>query len=586
MYIAVCFRKKKGKMGNKIWDCSSDGKEIIAEELAKGKSLPRAIALYLVSRGIGLKDVDAYFDASLDYLSDPFRFPGMETAVKRLWKAVVNREQILIHGDYDTDGVTATALLSRILERNGAIVANFLPHRFDDGYGFTPESLVKALETTEGHCGVLVTVDCGIDSCEAVEEASRRGIDVIITDHHEPGPVLPEAIANINPKIHPELSDLHNLSGVGVAFKLAHAFLDYGRRASLGGYLTNLEDVLDFVALGTVADIVSLLGENRILVKQGMEVLKRQVRPGVRALIEVAKITGGGMKPSDITFKLAPRINAAGRLGNAITALDLMTSSRIIDAYKYADQLEQFNQKRQAKEQEIFSEAKHLVESDPGFHDRYSIVAAGEDWHQGVIGIVASRFARDYNRPAIVLTIQNGEAHGSGRSVGKLNLINILSKCSRHLTRYGGHPMAVGLGLRQEDIPAFQAEFEKCVRNELSSEDLIDKVSYDGTVMIGDIGDEFFSYYEKLGPFGHGNPQPCYRIKSAEIIRTFAIKSGHTKGILRDPNGDTIDFIAFNMLLDPHTTWDVLAIPQINEYYGERRRQLQVIDVKSSFKDE
>ena len=212
-------------------------------------------------------------------------------------------------------------------------------------------------------------------------------------------------------------------------------------------------------------------------------------------------------------------------------------------------------------------------------------MAAGEDWHQGVIGIVASRFARDYNRPAIVLTIQNGEAHGSGRSVGKLNLINILTKCSRHLTRYGGHPMAVGLGLRQEDIPAFQAEFEKCVRNELTSEDLVDKVNYDGTVMIGDIGDEFFGYYEKLGPFGHGNPQPCYRIKSVEIVRTFAIKSGHTKGILRDANGDTIDFIAFNMQLDTHTTWDILAIPQINEYYGERRRQLQVIDVKPSFKD-
>lgn len=570
-------------MGNKIWDCTSDGKECFAEELAKGKSLPRPIALYLVSRGIGPSAVDAYFDASLEYLSDPFRFPGMETAVRRLWKAVVNREHILIHGDYDTDGVTATALLSRILERNGAVVTNFLPHRFDDGYGFTPESLVKALEAAGCGCGVLVTVDCGINSCEAVQEAARLGIDVIITDHHEPGPELPAAIANINPKIHRELEDLHNLSGVGVAFKLAHAFLEYGRKEGLGGYLTNLEDVLDFVALGTVADIVSLLGENRILVKQGMEVLKRQVRPGVRALIEVARISGGSMKPSDITFKLAPRINAAGRLGNAITALELMTSSRIVDAYKYADKLEQFNQKRQTKEQEIFTEAKRLVESDPGFHDRYTIVAAGEGWHQGVIGIVASRFARDYNRPAIVLTIQNGEAHGSGRSIGNLNLINILTKCSAHLTRYGGHPMAVGLGLREEDIPAFQADFEKYVREELSQEDLEEKVSYDGKAEIGEIDDEFFRFYEKLGPFGHGNPQPCFRFNSVEIVRTFAIKSGHTKGILRDRNGDSIDFIAFNMQLEPHTEWDAIAIPQINEYYGERRRQLQVVDVKPSF---
>lgn len=536
--------------------------------------------MYLAARGIEAENVDMYFNASFADLSDPFRFPGIDTAVKRLWKAIVNREHILIHGDYDTDGITATALLSWILERNGAIVTNFLPHRFDDGYGFTPDSLAKALEAAGGHCGVLVTVDCGINSCEAVEDAAKRGIDVIITDHHELGETLPAALANINPKIHRELADLHNLSGVGVAFKLGHAFLKYGRDNNLGGYTTELKEVLDYVALGTVADIVPLLGENRILVKHGMEMLRRQLRPGVRALIEVAKISGSTIKPSDITFKMAPRINAAGRLGNAISALDLMTASNIVDAYKYADMLERFNQKRQTKEQEIFNEAKHYVESSPDFASSYSIIAAGENWHQGVIGIVASRFARDYNRPAIVLTIQGDEAHGSGRSIGGLNLIKVLSKCSHLLTRYGGHPMAVGLGLRKESIPEFQRVFEETVRGEITKEDLIDSVSYDGLVNLNDLGDDFFSYYDRLGPFGHGNPQPCYRINAVEIARTFPIKAGHTKGILRDRNGDTSDFIAFNMILEPHTVWDVVAIPQINEYYGERRRQLQIVDAK------
>ena len=504
-------------MGTKLWTCASDGKETLTGELIKGKALPRAIAMYLAARDIVPGQGDMYFNAALSDLSDPFRFPGMETAVKRLWQAIVDREHILIHGDYDTDGITATALLSWILERNGAIVTNFLPHRFDDGYGFTPESLAKALEGAGGTCGVLVTVDCGINSCEAVEDAARRGIDVIITDHHEPGDTLPKAVANINPKIHPELADMHNLSGVGVAFKLGHAFLKYGREHNLGGYMTELKEVLDYVALGTVADIVPLLGENRILVKHGMEMLKRQLRPGVRALIEVARISSNSIKPSDITFKLAPRINAAGRLGNAISAL---------------------------------------------------------------IGIVASRFARDYNRPAIVLTIQGDEAHGSGRSIGGLNLIKVLSKCSHLLTRYGGHPMAVGLGLRKEDIPEFSRVFEETVRSEITPEDLIDSVSYDGTVNLSDLGPDFFSYYDKLGPFGHGNPQPCYRLNHVEVIRTFPIKAGHTKGILRDSSGDTTDFIAFNMILDPHTTWDVVAVPQINEYYGERRRQLQLVDAR------
>ena len=402
---------------------------------------------------------------------------------------------------------------------------------------------------------------------------------MIITDHHEPADELPDALAIVNPKVHNEVADLRNLSGVGVAFKLAHAFVMYGRTHNEGGYTTEMQDVLDYVALGTIADIVPILGENRILVKYGMEILRKQLRPGVRALIEVSKVNSK-MKPFDITFKLAPRLNAAGRLGNAISALQLMTADNIVDAYHYADMLETFNQRRQAKEQEIFLEAKRQVESDQNFSSSMTIMAAGDSWHQGVIGIVASRFARDYNRPAIVLTIQEDEAHGSGRSAGGVNLIKILSKCSHLLTRYGGHPMAVGLGLHKDQIPAFQAAFEACVREETKPVDLMDSIEYDGVVDISDLGDEFFQYYEQLGPFGHGNPQPVFRLNDVEIVRTFPIKSGHTKGILRDSYGNTCDFIAFNMTIDPHVKLDMVVTPNINEYYGEKRRQLQVADFK------
>ena len=505
----------------------------------------------------------------------------MDAAVKRLWQAIRNRERILIHGDYDTDGITATSLLSWVLEKNGAVVSSFLPHRFDDGYGFTPESLVKALESAPSSCKVLVTVDCGINSNPAVEEAKTRGIDVIITDHHEPGDTPTPALAILNPKVYPELADLNHLSGVGMAFKLAHAFIKFGRENNLGGYATELQDILDFVALGTVADIVPLLGENRILVKYGMETLRRQLRPGIRALIEVARV-GASIQPSDITFKLAPRINAAGRLGNANSALELLNASNIVDAYRFADMLETFNSDRQSIEQKIFNEAKKQVESLPTFKTSMTITAAGEGWHQGVIGIVASRFARDYNRPAIVLTIQGDEAHGSGRSIPGLNLIKILSRSSHLLTRYGGHPMAVGLGLPKDKIAEFQQEFEQYVREEISPSDINDSILYDGLVELYELGDEFFRLYPKLGPFGHGNPQPCYRLNRMEVIRTFPIKAGHTKGIMRDQNGETTDFIAFNMTIDPKVTWDVIALPHINEYYGEKRRQLQILDAKPS----
>ena len=562
-------------MDSKQWKCASDGKEQITDQLIRTKSLPRAVALFLAARGIEADDVDMYFNASFADLSDPFRFPGIDLAVERLWKAIRNREQILIHGDYDTDGITATALLAWVLENNGGIVSSFLPHRFDDGYGFTPESLQKALDGCGGSCGVLVTVDCGINSAEAVATARAKGIDVIITDHHDPAEELPDAIAIINPKVHDEVADLRNLSGVGVAFKLAHAFVLYG------GTNTNMQEVLDYVALGTIADLVPILGENRLLVKYGMEILKKQLRPGVRALIEVSRINAK-LQPSDITFKLAPRINAAGRLGNAITALQLMTAGNIVQAYQYADMLEGFNQKRQAKEQEIFNEAKKQVESDPNFASSMTIMAAGEDWHQGVIGIVASRFARDYNRPAIVLTIQGDEAHGSGRSIGGLNLIQILAKCSHLLTRYGGHPMAVGLGLHKDKIAEFQQEFEKHVREELQPQDLVSSISYDGSVNLGELGEDFFRYYECLGPFGHSNTHPVFRINQVEVARTYPIKPGHTKGVMRDLYGNCCDFIAFNMTIDPHTKWDIIAVPHINEYYGEKRRQLQIVDFRPS----
>jgi len=570
-------------MGAKTWKLTGNPLESDVGNLQQKFSLPRPVALFFAARGIGEDKISEFLNPRLADLSDPYRFPGIEKAAERLWEAIAKREPILIHGDYDTDGITASALLAFVLNQNGAVVHSFIPHRFDDGYGFTPESLQKALDMF-GSCGVLVTVDCGITSCDAVAAATERGIDVIVTDHHEAGPELPEALAVINPKVCPELEDLQVLSGAGVAFKLSHAFVKYGREHNLGGFFTRLEEILDYVALGTVADIVPLLGENRIMVKFGIDVLRRQVRPGVRALIENSQLRAE-LSPSDITFRLAPRINAAGRVGDANVALHLLESKQIVDAYKFAGQLESFNRIRQEKEQEIYQEARKQIEDNLAWQSPYSLLVAGRDWHQGVIGIVASRLARDYNRPTIVLTVQGEDAYGSGRSVACLNLVDVLSKSSHLLERFGGHPMAVGVGLKTENIAAFYEAMDREIRKQINSSDLEDFIAYDGESHLGEIDGDFFQYMDQLSPFGHSNARPVFRFNDLKVVRCGAVSGGaHTRGTFQDRTG-TIDFIAFN--LSPQCfygkTFDVLGAPQMNRFHGGESPQLSVIDVKESF---
>ena len=570
-------------MGVKNWKLTGEINENKVNEIRDKYSLPKPVALYFVSRGIESKEIPGFLNPRLGNLTDPYRFPGIQEACARLWKAIANRESILIHGDYDTDGITASALLALVLRQNGATVHSFIPHRFDDGYGFTPESLDKALEAF-GPCGVLVTVDCGITSCEAVDEAVKRGIDVIVTDHHEAGSELPKALAVINAKVYPELEDLQLLSGAGAAFKLSHAFIKYGREKNLGGFHTRLEEVLDYVALGTVADIVPLLGENRIMVKFGIEALRKQLRPGIRALIESSKLRSE-LSPSDITFRMAPRINAAGRVGDANVALQLLESSQIVEAYDCAGQLESFNRIRQEQEQEIYQEACEQIERNLAWQSPYSLLVAGRDWHQGVIGIVASRLARDYNRPTIVLTIQGENAYGSGRSVPSLNLVEVLSKTSHLLERYGGHPMAVGVGLKAEKIADFFEAMDKEIRNQLDSSDLESFISYDGEVQLRDLSSDFFEYLGKLGPFGHSNPKPVYRFNELHVARCNAVGGGaHTRGTLISRDGE-IDFIAFNKTPSNfiNKVIDVLATPQLNKHLDQEIPQLCLVDFQESY---
>ncbi len=571
-------------MAFKKWSSACSSSETIINNLMRKFSFPRPVAMYLNARNIAEKDVEMFLNGRLSGLSDPYRFPGMKEAVKCLWDAIFDQAPILIHGDYDTDGITATALLADVLRQNGADVHTFIPHRFDDGYGFTPASLHKAVETIGKPCRVLVTVDCGITSCDAVKEANNMGITTIVTDHHDAGEETPDAFALINPKIHKELEDLQILAGAGVAFKLSHAFIKYGRENNLGGFSTKLSDILDFVALGTIADIVPLLGENRIMVKSGMKILRKQMRPGIRALIETSKLKADLM-PSDITFKLAPRVNAAGRMCNADIALKLLECDNIVEAYRFSSELEELNNTRQIKEQEIYLEAKKQIEEKLDLNKNYCILVAGEGWHQGVIGIVASRLARDYNRPAIVLTIQDGKAYGSGRSVGSLNLVKTLSKSTDILERFGGHPMAVGVALDSCNIEKFYASLEENIQTEIVDVDLTEYINYDGDAELEELSDDFFEYLKQLGPFGHSNPKPVFRFNDLELVKSYPIGDRHTRGTFRNQKHAQIDFIAFNFPQDQFNAalLDILATPQINTYGHVSKPQLHIVALQTVY---
>ena len=569
--------KKLGKMEKAIWQVA-DVPQPQLNTIMGSHGLPRPIGLYLVSHGITAEKIKSYFDPSLKELSSPFDLPGMEAAAERLWKAVANKEKILIHGDYDVDGITSAVLLQNTLEANGALTDVFIPHRFDDGYGFTSSTLEKVISSTG--CTLIVTVDCGISSFDAVDTAKSRNVDIIITDHHEPQGGVPAAFSVINPKVHPKLSSLHILSGAGVCFKLCQGFIEYGKKNKLGGGSFDIFDHLDIVSLGTVADIVPLVGENRILVKNGLNTLSKQSRPGIRALCEISGMNSSVIKTTDITFSLAPRLNAAGRLGDPYVAYKLLNSKSIIEAGNHSETLNNYNMERQNKEEIILNEAKKLIESSIDVTKR-TIIISGENWHQGVIGIVATRLVKIYNRPVIVFSVTNGEALGSARGIPGFNLIEILKSCSGIVERYGGHPMAAGILIKTGNLGRFTEIFERMAEETATESVKSPSIRIDGEVEIKELDDEFFRYLEQLEPFGQSNSYPIFVLRNLNPTKLLPAAIAHSRGVLRDSNGNSISFIAFNRhtsTMPKSARWDVVATPSLNIYNNNVSKQLQIVD--------
>ena len=564
-------------MSNRNWSIASPGSDQITQ-ICNEYNLTRPIAMMLANRSLPLAEIKSFLQPKLADLSNPYEIPNMKLAVRRIWEAIRHQERILIFGDYDADGVTSCALLSWVLRRNGANVNTYLPHRLDDGYGLTVDTVEKVVDDHK----LIVTVDCGITSVDAVDFAKSKSVDVIITDHHEPGDRIPAALATINPKLHQEMKKLHILAGVGVCFKLCHALIKFAREHNLGNCVLDLKEGLDLVALGTVADIVPLIGENRCMVKYGMGILSAQRRPGVRALVDIAGIKNG-LGVNDISFRLAPRLNAAGRLGSPTDALNLLETDNIMDAYPIAETLEAYNRKRKQFEEKIFKTAKTQIRS-MNLDEKYSLVIAEKGWHPGVIGIVASRLAQEFHRPTVILSItSNGEVLGSGRSVAGINLVAILNSCEKYLKRFGGHPMATGLILIEEDLPYFTEAFELAVRECCRNiSNFVPVLEIDGNVFINELGDQFFSELETTGPFGFGNPSPVFRLTNVSAKRMTPVGKHHTRGLVTDWDGFELPFIAFGLRVNdlPDNPWDIVVTPQINRYNGSSSPQLQILDIK------
>lgn len=546
--------------------------------LARRLGVSPLMAQLLINRGIyTVRAAREFLNVSFQKLHPPELMRDLPRAVEIISAVLDRGDKILVYGDYDVDGVTGTALLVHVLRRLGGSVEYYIPHRLGEGYGVHTSVLQKARESG---ISLVLTVDCGISAAAEVDEANRSGGPVvIITDHHEPPPGLPGAAAVVNPKRKDCRYPFSDLAGVGVAFKLVQALLA-GR-----GTPFSWEEYLDLVCLGTIADIVPLHGENRILVKHGLSSLGQPTRPGLQALCQVAGIKEKTMTAWEVGFILAPRINAAGRLDNAGLAVEMLLSDDYDAALEMARSLNEANQERQGLEAVTLSEALGMLEADPELAARDVLVLASANWHPGVIGIVASRLADRFYKPVLLIACDNGLGKGSARSVGGFHLYNALEYCAGYLAGYGGHAMAAGFSLPVEQIDAFREKINDYAAVHLCSADAAPVMELDALVSLQDITYELINEIEQLAPYGHGNPGPLFALRQTRLINCRGVgkNNAHLKMLLGD-RSVSMDGIGFNLgrfaeELAAAKEVSVAFTPTVNAWQGRQTLQVKVQDV-------
>ncbi len=560
------------------WVLAERESPALAAKLAKEMNIPPVIAQILVNRGLKQPNqLKSFFYPSLSDLSDPFILPDMEIAVERIIKALKNRERIVIFGDYDVDGLTATSLLYYVFNRFGADVIWYLPDRLLEGYGLSKKGIDEAIEKG---ATLLVSVDCGITGIDSVAYANSRGMDCIITDHHEPGEEIPDALAIVDPKLREGESQYRELAGVGVAYKLADALYD-----ALGEDKTFLHKHLDLVGMGTIADIVPLTGENRILARFGLRTLESTSKPGIKALLQVAGLWGNELSSWHVVFVIAPRLNAVGRVGDPITAFKLLTSRHHNEALQMAHILEKENKRRKELDERIFEEALEQAERTLTPEDR-ALVLVNDNWHLGVIGIVASRLVEKYYRPVVLISTIDGMGKGSARSIPGFHLLDAIRGASDYLSKFGGHKYAAGLCIEPEQIPKFREAFLSYASEHLSESDLVPQLFIDSKISPEEIDLNLIKWLELFTPHGPENMRPIFLIENVELAgEPRIVGSNHLRFRIKNQVGtlDTIGFgfgdyrEAISMRTRP---LNLAVVIEKNTYFGDPDVQLRIKDIK------
>lgn len=558
-------------------ELSEEDKQKI-KDISVSLKCPKIVAELLYRKGlITIEEIDAFLHPRLDGLIDPFLFPDMEKAVQRIIQAIDKGEKITIYGDYDVDGTTATTLLYLGLNRIGANIDYYIPHRMIDGYGLSLSSLDQL---KENGTSLIISVDCGVNALEEIEAINERGMEIIITDHHNPKEELPEAVAIINPKLPGCTYPFPYLAGVGVAYKLLIAI--YQARG-----LESLENTLkymDLVAVGTIADIVPLIGENRIFAHIGLQHLIEKKNIGLNALVQIAGLKSKVLDSSDIVFGLAPRINAAGRMGSASLAVELLISRDIEQSKELAESIERLNSLRQQEDQKTFQEACEIIEK------KYSkletvpcIVISSDDWHPGVIGIVASKLAERYYRPVLMISFKEGWGCGSGRSVADFDLFNALKFVEHNLPSYGGHKYAVGFTILQEYLDRFENELSRYIADHLQLQQIKPPLEIDHQIELYDISEFLLDWIEQFAPFGPENSRPVMLTRNVSVAGyPYTVGRNHLKlKVVKD--GVQLDLIGYNLgdylpLLKKNMEIDIVYTLEYNRF-GDK------INIQGKLKD-
>ncbi len=562
------------------WIVENEIDEVAVQNFAQELNVAPIVARILLNRGITtFEQARHFFRADLNALHDPFLMNDMERAVQRIIRAIQQHEKLMIYGDYDVDGITAVALMLRVFqELFGFKPFYYIPERLREGYGL---SLTGIKHAHASQVSLLISVDCGITAHEEIALANQYGIDVIITDHHVPGAKLPEAYAIIDPKRQDEAYPFRELAGVGVAYKLLQ-----GVMIRLGKSDDILRKYVELIAIGSAADIVPLVDENRIFVKTGLEKLLGTEILGLQALFETSRLNSKSLGTGQIVFIIAPRINAVGRLGDAARALELLTTADKAEALQIAQILETENHQRKEIDEKTFDEALKLiddistdVEQEPAF------VLSMEGWHSGVIGIVASRVVEKYYRPTILISVENGVGKGSARSIPGFDLYDALKECGNLMLGFGGHKYAAGLTIKSENIDAFRRRFMEVTRKKMDEDMLIPKLRIDSEIRLSQIDAKFIRIIKQLGPFGPQNMRPVFMARNLEVVGTpSVVGKNHLRFKVRQ-DSLVMDAIAFNLAhlkyrLDPgEKNLNMAFVIEENEYSGRVTIQLRVKDM-------